>query len=222
METHTVLGEQMLAASRSCARGVDVVRSHHERWDGARAIPDGRSRHRDPARRAASSRSPTRSTRMTERPPVPPRAQLDRRRRELQPRGRRPVRPGRGRTRSTGASHVRARSSHNTTIYTRLPRWREPGSGGVRARGRVVTGAGAGRGGGGGVGPCAHLTPRFVDTAREGGGTQKSRRRARWGGCGVASVSACVVPMRVLRRVSMLRRGRSGEWGSNSHGEQRE
>jgi len=45
IETHTVLGEQMVGdAALLRGRGAEVVRSHHERWDG-RGYPDGVSRH---------------------------------------------------------------------------------------------------------------------------------------------------------------------------------
>jgi ribonuclease P protein subunit RPR2 len=43
METHTVLGEQLLADVEILqGRGLQIVRSHHERWDG-RGYPDGLS-----------------------------------------------------------------------------------------------------------------------------------------------------------------------------------
>jgi response regulator RpfG family c-di-GMP phosphodiesterase len=48
MQTHTVLGEQMLGGVALLqGHGVDVVRSHHERWDGG-GYPEGRAREEIP------------------------------------------------------------------------------------------------------------------------------------------------------------------------------
>jgi response regulator RpfG family c-di-GMP phosphodiesterase len=48
MQTHTVLGEQMLGGVALLqGNGVDVVRSHHERWDGM-GYPDGLEREEIP------------------------------------------------------------------------------------------------------------------------------------------------------------------------------
>jgi response regulator RpfG family c-di-GMP phosphodiesterase len=49
METHTVLGEQLLrGVSFLQGNGLEVVRSHHERWDG-RGYPDGLAQTEIPA-----------------------------------------------------------------------------------------------------------------------------------------------------------------------------
>ena len=40
MQTHTVLGEQIMAPLRSTAALLPIIRHHHERWDG-KGYPDG-------------------------------------------------------------------------------------------------------------------------------------------------------------------------------------
>jgi ribonuclease P protein subunit RPR2 len=49
MQAHTVLGEQMLGGVAFLqGAGLRIVRSHHERWDGA-GYPDGLTREEIPA-----------------------------------------------------------------------------------------------------------------------------------------------------------------------------
>ena len=70
MKTHTVLGEQMLGGVAFLqGEGLEVVRSHHERWDG-RGYPDriGRNGH---SARSAGVRRRRRARRDDERPRVP-------------------------------------------------------------------------------------------------------------------------------------------------------
>ena len=62
MQTHTILGEQLLRGVTFLrGTGLEIVRSHHERWDG-QGYPDGLPGNEIPFARG-SSRSPTRSTR---------------------------------------------------------------------------------------------------------------------------------------------------------------
>ena len=42
METHTIMGEQILDRVSLQGEGLKIVRSHHERWDGT-GYPDGLS-----------------------------------------------------------------------------------------------------------------------------------------------------------------------------------
>ena len=50
IKQHVVIGSQILAPLQHLGGVIDVVRSHHERWDGT-GYPDGRQGRRDPAPR---------------------------------------------------------------------------------------------------------------------------------------------------------------------------
>ena len=63
LETHTVLGEQLMSGVALLqGQGLQVVRHHHERWDGCRVPGRGRARRRFRSARVCS-RLPTRWTR---------------------------------------------------------------------------------------------------------------------------------------------------------------
>ena len=103
LETHTVLGEQLMSGVALLqGQGLQVVRHHHERWDGA-GYPDGVGRGRDSARRARV-RGRGRVGRDDERPPVPARGHVGARR-------------GRDHRRERAASSTR-RSSRSSAIET--------------------------------------------------------------------------------------------------------
>ena len=92
---HPIIGERIILAAPALARVAALVRSSHERWDGA-GYPDALAGDADPARRA--DRRGGRRVRGDDRRPPLPRGPLARGRAgRAAPRGRRPVRPGRGR-----------------------------------------------------------------------------------------------------------------------------
>ena len=66
---HPVIGERIILAAPALAPVAALVRSSHERWDGA-GYPDGLQRRRDPARRA-DRRGRRRVRRDDRRAPVP-------------------------------------------------------------------------------------------------------------------------------------------------------
>ncbi len=75
---HTLIGERIILAAPALARVATLVRSSHERWDGA-GYPDAPRGRRDPARRAHRRRR-RRVRRDDRRPPVPAAAHGARRR----------------------------------------------------------------------------------------------------------------------------------------------
>ena len=62
MRRHVDIGAEILESTRSLAAAAPAVRASHE-WFGGGGYPRKAGRHRDPVRRAGSSRSPTRTTR---------------------------------------------------------------------------------------------------------------------------------------------------------------
>ena len=62
MRRHTIIGERILAAAPALVPVAALVRSSHERWDGA-GYPDGLAGEEHPARRPRGDASATPSTR---------------------------------------------------------------------------------------------------------------------------------------------------------------
>ena len=103
---HTVIGERIILAAPALARVATLVRSSHERWDGA-GYPDALAADADSARRA-HRRGRRRVRRDDRRPPVPCPAHGRGGARRAPPLRRHAVRPGRGRC-LVRRVHARAR-----------------------------------------------------------------------------------------------------------------